>query len=142
MTESKCKYRYIGCFFNKEYLWESIKAVDTNPLYKVIEAPHITFKYRPEFVDESLFGEEIQVKVLGYGNDGQNEGLLVELHTENATLTEMANSIEVQHITLSIGVDAEAVDTKYLDFTPIEPFYIVGHFGGFIKGGIVDTEKR
>lgn len=115
---------YFGVFFDPEDL--PIKG----KLKNVICNPHITFEFLPEQVPSNLLGEKVTVTVIGYGNDGQNEGLTVKLphyvedyYKNNAT----------PHITLSIAEGAKAVNTKNLVFTEIRPVTITGQFGIFTK---------
>lgn len=53
---------------------KSIQGLRKEPLPKTIRDPHVTFAYMPRTVDETLFGEEMAIKMIGYGNDGRNEG--------------------------------------------------------------------
>lgn len=130
-------YRYVGCFFPQEDLSTYIRPLNCSPLAKLIACPHITFSYKPEFVDESLFGEKLIVRAVGYGNDGRNEGLKVELVSASPKLAEAFQNIAVPHITLSISNDAEPVNTRYLVFDAIEPFELTGVYGGYV----VETGK-
>ena len=76
---------------------------------------HVTLSYRPsEDIWAELkpyIGKEVEVKVVGYGNDGQNEGLLVEFDGIPYY------GAEKKHITLSIAEGAKAVNTGFLDFS-------------------------
>ena len=126
------KYQYIGVFIPNEEIYEKVTEIGER-LSKLIKYPHVTFKYKPDAVNESLFGEEIEIKIIGYGNDGINEGLKVELYTTNHNLQSMIDEIEVPHITLSISDDGKAVNTRFLCFKDIEPFTIIGKFSGYMK---------
>lgn len=136
------EYKYIGCFLDFEKLHKAIAHLPQQRLSRLIAHPHVTFAYRPESVDTALFGEKIALTVTGYGNDGVNEGLLVEVHTKNATLQKMADGIAVPHITLSLGAAGEAVDTAKLKFSPIAPFELCGLFGGYRFDDSVDTQEK
>ena len=129
-------YRYRGCFIPTAQLEEAIRHVGER-LAKPVLHPHVTFAYLPETVDTALFGERLTLRAVGYGNDGQNEGLLVQPVSIPARLKPMFDSIEVPHVTLSVGEHGEAVNTRYLQFHPIEPFEIEGVFGGFIDSKTV-----
>lgn len=135
------EYKYIGCFVDFHELHAAIGQPEAR-LARVIENPHVTFVYRPDSVDLSLFGIPIALTVTGYGNDGINEGLSVTIDTENAALQAMAKDIPVPHITVSVSEDGEPVDTAKLQFTPIEPFRLTGYFGGFRFDGSVDTQVK
>ena len=73
--------------------------------------------------------------VVGYGNDGLNEGLLVDWKDGDAELRELFDQIKVPHITLSRGEYSESLNTRYLEFKPVEPFVIEGVFGGVVNTG-------
>ena len=132
-------YYYIGCFVSREELFHCVKGISTGHLDRLIEAPHITFEYKPDEVDESLFGERIRVVAVGYGNDGQNEGLKVKVYADNKKITGMAEEIEVPHITLSVGMEGRAYDTRHLEFYAIKPFELEGVFGGYRQDGTINT---
>ena len=125
------KFEYVGCFFDYEELKGMTASVRKFPLEVEKTTPHITFEFGPETVDESLFGTEITVTVIGYGNNGENEGLKVTLTSDNDIINEMIKKIPVPHITLSVSENGKAVNTRYLDFTSIHPFTIKGYYGGF-----------
>lgn len=125
------KYHYIGCFLPFEKLMGKCKELKLQHLERVIRSPHVTFVYEPDSVDESLFGEKVEIKVIGYGNNGINEGFQVEIFSSNERIVKMARRIPVPHITLSVGEHGKPVDTKKLDFAPIEEFMIEGWFGGY-----------
>lgn len=125
------EFRYIGCFLQYDQLNRALSLINRVSLSNVIKNPHITFAYRPEFVDESLFGKAIKVCIIGYTCDGKNEGVKVTLDSDNQVINKMAAQISVPHITLSISDDSESVLTKYLSFEMLdEPIEITGVFGG------------
>lgn len=124
-------YRYIGCFFPQEHLLSYIAPLGYHHLEQMIAHPHITFAYRPDSVDESLFGETITIRATAYGNDGENEGLKVELISACPKLTKAFQAIAVPHITLSISAEGKAVNTGSLQFHQIEPFELTGIYGGY-----------
>ena len=130
-------YHYIGCFFPKEELLSRTEHISEGHLFRLIDAPHVTFVFAPEKADESLFGEKVRVRVTGYGNDGRNEGLRVELYSDNRELCDMIVDIPVPHITLSVAKGARPYETRFLEFQPIEPLYLEGTFGGYTEGGTV-----
>ena len=125
-------YEYIGCFFDREDLLKKVAHIRKAPLPNEKKRPHITFVYGPESVPEELFGYPVSATVIGYGNDGRNEGLQVTLCSENPVLQEMIDRIPLPHITLAVSDDGEAVNTRYIPFSPVEPFALTGHFDGHI----------
>jgi len=98
---------------------------------------HITTEYKPAVAHDYLYGITAMFEVVGYGNDGQNEGYKVALRkifadeTQEAELREIFDKIPVPHITLSVANGAKPVNTRYLEFSPVEPKTIIGIFTGF-----------
>ena len=130
-------YLYIGCFFDVDRLWAAVEPIAPRRLERPIRAPHVTFVYRPEQVNTRLFGREVTVQVIGYGNDGRNEGLQVEVLTGDPELQTLARRIPVPHITLSVSHEGRPVDTARIAFSPVEPFRLTGRFGGYRPDGTV-----
>lgn len=102
-----------------------------------IEEKHITTEYKPEKPHKHLYGLTAQFEIIGYGNNGQNEGYKVALRKifadseQEAELREIFNQIPLLHITLSVAKGAKPVNTRYLDFSPVEGKTIIGIFKGF-----------
>lgn len=102
-----------------------------------IKEKHITTEYKPEKRHEHLYGLTAMFEVVGYGNDGKNEGYKVALRkifadeAQEAELREIFEQIPVPHITLSVAEGAKPVNTRYLEFSPIESKTIIGFFKGF-----------
>jgi len=127
----KQPYRYIGVFLSAPKVLEAASAYSSNRLYRLIEHPHITFAFRPEKADESLFGLPVSVKVTGYGNNGENEGLRVELCQADERIRAMWEAIALPHITVSVSQTGESVNTRWLSFAPVEDGPVLhGIFGG------------
>ena len=129
------QYKYIGIFFENLFSDPRVKQLGGGKLYRRIEDHHVTFAYRPKEADESLFGEKVRVRVIGYGCDGENEGLKVVVLSEHSKLQHMADEIAVPHITLSVGEGGESVNTYRIPFEPVEPFELEGIFGGYTLSG-------
>ena len=89
---------------------------------------HITLAFRPsEEVWEKLLpyiGQEVEVTVNAYGNDGQNEGLGVEIDESIPYF-----GADQKHVTLSIAEGAAAVNTGKIAMKPIEPYKVRGRVG-------------
>ncbi len=130
-------FTYVGCFVNLQELQAAIKGLRKSALKNDIQAPHITFAYRPQEVDPSLFGKTIQIKLIGYGNDGENEGLKVRLHSSEPRLQLMIEQIAVPHITIAVSDEGRPVNTKRLQFEAIAPIEMEGKYGGYAKWGEV-----
>lgn len=128
--------QYIGCFFTGE-AEAALRACSTDPLAYPIRDLHVTFVFQPKTVDPALIGLPLTVRVVGYGNDGRNEGVRVELSAKDKRLRELIRAIPLPHVTLSIAGDAKAVDTRYLNFAPLEGCTVRGTFGAFRDGKVV-----
>ena len=124
-------YEYVGCFFEWSDLEKALENIEHDHLWRKITFPHITFAYMPEFVDEELFGEKILVRIIGYGNDGENEGVKVEVVSGIPKLKEAFEQIEAPHITLSVSETGKPVNTRYLNYVPAEPVELTGIYGGY-----------
>lgn len=120
----------------------AINEIRITPLKNDIQNPHITFAYKPKEVDQSLFGTLIQIKIVGYGNDGDNEGLKVQLSSSNPQMQYMINKLEMPHITIAVSNKGKPVNTKRLIFEEIEPIELTGKYGGYAKWGEVIIRDR
>ena len=111
---------YIGLFFHK---------LPSGKLVKDIKDKHITCAFRPvsEMAEElaKFLGLEFRVKVIGYANNGENEGLLCEPVDSFPYY-----GAEKMHITLSCSEKGKPVNTAFLDFKEIdEPYIVTGVMG-------------
>ena len=64
------------------------------------------------------------------------------METDSAKLSALMNQIEVPHITLSVSETGEPVNTRFLEFRPIEPICLTAVFGGYTKEHEVVTRPR
>lgn len=143
---------YAGLFVNPDELYSQFPP----SLSHKIRDPHVTTAYRPGtdkvFLDS--LGSDATIRVVGYGNNGQNEGLLVEVMASSPaiqkTLIERTamddNTGRIKpvpmHITLSIAEGAEAVNTRNLDFKTLEnPVEFTGNYKLFCKNGTLISDK-
>ena len=91
----------------------------------------------------NILQKSIKIKIIAYGNNGDNEGFKVELFTSNKHLQKMVNNIPVPHITISISDTAKAVNTRCLNFVPLNnSIDIEGEFGGFIDGKVINNREN
>lgn len=132
-------YIYTGCFIPNNTLLSSLSGLNRVPLARQIQNPHVTFSYKPQSVDTALFGEPINIRVVAYGNDGNNEGLRVEVFSDNPAIMNMIQQISVPHITLSVRESGKPVNTASLAFRPIEPFTLQGRYGTYTADGNIVT---
>lgn len=127
---------YTGLFVNPEELYQKISPTLENP----IKHPHITMNFKPSIDELHLdkLGNEIKIRAIGYGNDGKNEGLLVEAETNDPVIKQAFDALNTPHITLSTSRDGRAKDTANLKFKPLEtPFEITGDYRLFLQGKVV-----
>lgn len=133
---------YLGCFVKFKDFQAAIRCIRKNPLENDIQDPHITFAYKPKEVVQSLFGEKIHIIIVGYGNDGLNEGLKVQLRADNPSIQSMIDQLEVPHITIAVSSEGKSVNTKNLDFKNINPIEMEGKYGGYARWGKVVVRDR
>ena len=132
-------YKFTGCFVDPQEFWNKIKKIRTSPLRIAVPIPHVTFAYRPAFIDESLFGIPMTITITGYGCDGQNEAVKVKVKSDNPKLEKMIQAIAVPHITISLSEGAEAVNSRGLDFKPVQHVTLQGVYGSATEDDEVIT---
>lgn len=134
---------YTGWFIKQEELQKALQGKNFRSLARPVEHPHVTLAFRPRNPDLSLLGSAAVIRATGYGNDGINEGLLVEVNSAEKSLAEQLKKVPVCHITLSVAEGGKPVDTAKLQFEPVEPFEIKGIFGAFTdQGKITFTPEK
>ena len=132
--------KYEAIFLDEESV-KLIHRLEENKLDRVNDEIHLTLKYKPN--DNEIFndivGQEFEMYLIGYGNDGNNSGFEIEL-SENLkpyyiNYDEInPNILKKPHITASLSEEAEAVNTKNLDFKKLPQKYTVkGRFGFWIE---------
>lgn len=147
----KQKPIYHGIFFDKDDIasYKEHLGIDTPFLPDVVENPHVTFGFRVEPVDgfDELFASYTDsdglVLIVGYGNDGGNEGFLVKIDSEIAAFYQGqiygrdGNGDIYAHITISYDrasgrkpVDTGSIDFDMLDGYPLNTFGDFGYFDG------------
>ena len=110
---------YWGVFFDDADLPEG-------SLFREIENKHATFAFRTPMPEE-LLGRSCSVGIIGYGCDGNNEALLVDLPEDVA---DYRVSDVPAHITLSVSETGRPKDSGYMDFAETDdPYWIEGVFG-------------
>lgn len=131
---------YAGLFLDPEELYSKRQAT----LEKQIEHPHITTAFRPEASQLHLeqIGTGARIYAVGYGNNGENEGLLVKIEADDPEIQEACDALEIPHITLSISKKGQAKNTAYLEFTPLEePIELSGKYGLFSQGSVIQNQE-
>ena len=123
------KMLYTACFFDKQANLYLLSKRKGKLLEKEVRNLHMTLQYKPQEVNENLIGERIKVSLIGYANDGNNEGFLVSACSENKELQSLIDNLSVPHITTSTSCHGKSVNTSFLEFEPIERFEIIGVFG-------------
>lgn len=132
---------YEGIFFDGG-MAEILHSLEIQKLDKINDEMHCTFKYHPgknEIFNE-IVGDYFEVYVIGYGNDGKNSGFKIQLPSElkeyYINYDKNTSKLIIPHITSSLAEEAKAMNTKNLDFKPLEkPVKLMGRFGYWIKEG-------
>lgn len=142
---------YAGLFFDPEEIYSQFPP----NLAHRIRDPHVTTAYRPG-VDKLFLnhlGSDAIIRAVGYGNDGQNEGLLVEIVAapqiiqktlEEQVIPDGAGGYKPfpTHITLSIAEGAKAVNTRNLKFERLaNPVDFTGIYKFFGKNGTLISDE-
>ena len=108
-----------------------------------ITRPHVTLYYNGFRVDKEAkeiikeyvdsLGKDISVIGYAYGNNGQNEGIAVQLPHGKIPYY----GAKVQHITISMAIGAKAVDTANLIYSRhnFTNFIINGKVGFYMEDG-------
>ncbi len=161
--ESLAEERELADYAKNQIIYTGL-FIDPDEIYSIfpptlshkIRDPHVTISYRPgaEKVFLDALGSNANIRAVGYGNDGQNEGLLVEVMADDPTIQkslnermEPDNTGEIKpvpiHVTLSIAEGAEAVNTRNLDFKKLDtPIDLTGNYKLFRKDGILVSDKE
>ena len=144
---------YAGIFLNPDDVYGKFPP----QLAHKIRDPHITTAYRPsaEKILLDALGSGAKIIAVGYGNDGNNEGLLAEVITEDPALQKVLDEREEMtddagevkpvpiHITLSISEAAKAVNTRNLNFQPLDtPVELTGIYKLFAKDGTLISDRE
>ncbi len=133
------QYVYEGIFVEEEQLYSKLKGIiPNNRLEHVVKALHVTCHYRPKISHQEFYGSKVRLKILGYGNNGLNEGIRVEIDSQNP---QFKSKNEVPHITLSYADTSSPKATIGVEFTDIEEVTITGVFGGYMEDGTILTSK-
>lgn len=132
--------KYEAIFLDEESI-NLIHELEENKLDRVNDEIHLTLKYKPK--DNEIFndivGKEFDMYLIGYANDGMNSGFEIELTEELKTYYINYDEINTTtlkkpHITASLSNEAEAVNTKNLNFIKLPQKYKVkGRFGYWIE---------
>ena len=142
---------YEGVFLDNsdvESVFEEIRG-ELPPYEHVTRDFHVTTAFRLETDARTLYGTEVEVRIVGYKagevttEDGavvSCEGLRVELFSENEETMDYLKNVEaVYHITGSYSDQAKY--TESLDFSDMKPMNVVlkGRFGAFLAGVDFDS---
>lgn len=117
----------------KDCLWWGLFLDEDLPceLSDPITDQHVTFGFKstpPEGLD---WNATYSIEIIGYGNDGTNEGYECVIPDELAWAYDGA---DIPHITIGVSNGGRPVDTKNLDFEEEVPFTVYGKLGYFLKG--------
>lgn len=127
------KIIYYGLFLTPES--ESLLLQKESLLEKPVSDLHVTFSFKPsENLPDYIIGKTFPIRVIGSGRNENNHGFEVDIPSE---LDAYYTGAEKKHITVSLSEDGKPLDSKHLDFHPIEPFTVYGTMGYYISKKIV-----
>lgn len=113
---------YTGAFIDKYYFDQLISIAEKygKGLANASECPHVTLDYKPsrENAHNDWFGVRLNFKIVAYGNNGLNEGFLVEALGEY-DLPKLFQAKNKPHITISWSEDSVPARTEDILFVPI-----------------------
>lgn len=132
--------KYEAIFLDDQSV-ELIKKLETNKLSRVNDEIHLTLKYKPnkDEIFNEVVGQEFELYLIGYGNDGNNSGFEIELSEPLKKYyinydEDDSSLLKTPHITSSLADEAEAVNTKKLIFNPLPQKYkVTGKLGYWIE---------
>lgn len=131
---------FAGLFINPEDLYSKRQAT----LERIVKHPHVTMAFKPNSNQLHLaqIGSSAKVYAVGYGNDGENEGLLVKVEADDPEIQEACDMLGAPHITLSTSKKGQAKNTAFLKFSPLEePIELNGQFGLFSQGEVINNQE-
>lgn len=132
------EYIYIGIFVDEEEVLEPLQADFPSRLERQIKNHHCTLAIYPQVIDTTIFGTEVEILVTGYGCDGENEAVAVEVSSENAEVAWLCNTVKVPHITISVSDVGLPKNSAKLTFQALpKPYKVKGVVGGFSRKGEV-----
>lgn len=150
------KVIYEGFFLNGEEKENAMAFVDSisemsgdGRLDKVIGDMHITtgFGKNAQGFDINAIGEDVDIEITGYANDGKNEAISVSLSSENPDLQSKFDKLQNPHITVSVGEGGRPFDSGKLSFEPLPDYFagefkLTGQYGVFTDRGVVATREQ
>ena len=117
------------------------------PYSNVTQDFHVTTAFLPETDARFLYGQEVEVHIVGYkagavtdddGNETHNEGLKVELSSQDEDMAVYLTEHPANyHVTGSYETAPKY--TGYLDFTDMQTveYTVTGRFGAYLNGGAI-----
>ena len=105
---------------------------------------HITSEYMPKDPHPSLYGKQVTVEILGYGNNKNVEGYSVKLTSDDPDIQALINKIEKPCIPTSLSDIGEAQDAVKLSYYPMvhKQEKITATFGGYNGAFLMETYER
>lgn len=153
--QNRGHYYFEGIFLSYDEVIDAAKKIsDEYPRYSVVPKNyHVTTEFLPAVTHEDLYGTDVSVHITGYkfgtvtspedGITSENEGLRVELQSENTKMQELLDSINKNwHISISFTTGSKY--TEYMDFSDAEPASITltGKFGIHDSNGKLMLKKE
>lgn len=146
---------YAGVFVDREELYGRTGTKLDNS----VDRPHVTTNFQPDETQLYLdsLGSKVRIIVIGYGNNGRNEGLLVSFKADSSEIQAALDKIKCPHITLSSSEDSHPMYTPealvnedgtfaegFRMFNKDERFEISGEYGLYMKkdGEVVNEMEK
>lgn len=131
---------YEGIFFNEKTakILRYVRKFHGESLDMTVPVLHVTTAYEPKVLHKDLYGETVSIEIVGYGNNGSNEGFSCRFETGNPRLKKIFEGIQIPHITLSHK--GKAKDTALLKFEPLPVRYVIR--GVFDNSENIEKERR
>lgn len=130
----------ISIIYTGFFIKGTIPALLPNPIHDL----HITHIFHPNPIPHGLLGEEITVRLVGYANDGKNEGYKVEFVSGSDAAAEAFSEIKNPHVTVSLGKGGIAKTTGDMSFAPLcapddSVWEFTAVYGFYLSNGTVFT---
>ena len=132
---------YTGIFFDPDTIYGKF----VPKLKKKMRTPHVELKYKPteSQLFTSIIGKEINVKIVGYGINDNNEALLVEINSEEPAIIVTTEDIPTPNITLSVSEEGKPRDAIFLHYDILdEPVEVTGKYGLYSNNKVIDTQEK
>lgn len=147
-ADADLSIEYEAIFLDNQQITDIFAEVRGDIPYPIVTRDfHVTTSYMPEKDARSLYGREVEIKIIGYKNaavtddDGKethNEGLKVELYPKNEEMSAYI-SAHPRNYHITGSYEEHAKYTGYIDFSDMQPceYTVTGRFAGCLYDGTI-----